>query len=135
MAGTDRVAAAVQIAGHAARRVGTSRVALGHRRATGFPQAGRSTPRSPWARSSAAGSGGRDAGAYWVVQLVGAALAGWLVRWVILPVHDTAKTLSGHGMGAAFVAELVFTFALVYVVLTAEPVAPAHGGPNIVRAS
>jgi aquaporin Z len=61
--------------------------------------------------------GARDAGAYWVVQLVGAALAGWLVRWVILPVHDTAKTLSGHGMGAAFVAELVFTFALVYVVL------------------
>jgi aquaporin Z len=61
--------------------------------------------------------GPRDAVAYWVVQLVGAALAGWLVRWVILPVHDTAKTLSGHAMGAAFVAELVFTFALVYVVL------------------
>jgi aquaporin Z len=61
--------------------------------------------------------GGRDAVAYWVVQLVGAVLAGWLVRWVILPVHDTAKTLSGHAMGAAFVAELVFTFALVYVVL------------------
>jgi aquaporin Z len=36
---------------------------------------------------------------------------------VILPVHDTAKQLSGHAMGAAFVAELVFTFALVYVVL------------------
>jgi aquaporin Z len=61
--------------------------------------------------------GPRDAVAYWVVQLGGAALAGWLVRWVILPVHDTAKTLSGHTMGSAFVAELVFTFALVYVVL------------------
>jgi aquaporin Z len=61
--------------------------------------------------------GPRDAVAYWVVQLVGAALAGWLVRWVILPVHDTALSLSGHAMGAAFVAELVFTFALVYVVL------------------
>jgi aquaporin Z len=61
--------------------------------------------------------GPRDAVAYWVVQLVGAALAGWLVRWVILPVHDKALSLSGHAMGAAFVAELVFTFALVYVVL------------------
>jgi aquaporin Z len=61
--------------------------------------------------------GPRDAAAYWVVQLVGAALAGWLVRWVILPVHDTALQLSGHAMGAAFVAELVFTYALVYVVL------------------
>jgi aquaporin Z len=71
--------------------------------------------------------GGRDAAAYWVVQLVGAALAGWLVRWVILPVHDTAKTLSGHTMGAAFVVELLFTFALVYVVLN---VATSKDHPN-----
>jgi aquaporin Z len=68
-----------------------------------------------------------DAVAYWVVQLVGAALAGSLVRWVILPVHDTAKTLSGHAMGAAFVAELLFTFALVYVVLN---VATSKDHPN-----
>ena len=71
--------------------------------------------------------GPRDAVAYWVVQLVGAALAGWLVHWVILPVHDTAKTLSGHAMGAAFVAELLFTFALVYVVLN---VATSKDHPN-----
>jgi aquaporin Z len=71
--------------------------------------------------------GPKDAVAYWVVQLVGAALAGWLVRWVILPVHDTAKMLSGHAMGAAFVAELVFTFALVYVVLN---VATSKDHPN-----
>jgi aquaporin Z len=68
-----------------------------------------------------------DAVAYWVVQLVGAALAGSLVRWVILPVHDTAKTLSGHAMGAAFVVELLFTFALVYVVLN---VATSKDHPN-----
>jgi aquaporin Z len=61
--------------------------------------------------------GVRDAGAYWVVQVVGAVLAGLLVRWLIYPSHDVAKTLSGHTMGAAFVAELLFTFALVYVVL------------------
>jgi aquaporin Z len=71
--------------------------------------------------------GARDAAAYWVVQLVGAALAGWLVRWVILPVHDAAKTLSGHAMGAAFVVELLFTFALVYVVLN---VATSKDHPN-----
>jgi aquaporin Z len=71
--------------------------------------------------------GPRDAVAYWVVQLVGAALAGWLVRWVILPVHDTPSTLSGHGMGAAFVVELLFTFALVYVVLN---VATSKDHPN-----
>ena len=71
--------------------------------------------------------GARDAVAYWVVQLVGAALAGWLVRWVILPVHDTALTLSGHAMGAAFVVELLFTFALVYVVLN---VATSKDHPN-----
>ncbi len=71
--------------------------------------------------------GARDAVAYWGVQLVGAALAGWLVRWVILPVHDVAKQLSGHAMGAAFVAELVFTFALVYVVLN---VATSRDHPN-----
>jgi aquaporin Z len=71
--------------------------------------------------------GAGDAVAYWVVQLVGAALAGLLVRWVILPVHDTAKTLSGHAMGAAFVVELLFTFALVYVVLN---VATSKDHPN-----
>lgn len=71
--------------------------------------------------------GPRDAVAYWVVQLGGAALAGWLVRWVILPVHDTPSTLSGHGMGAAFVVELLFTFALVYVVLN---VATSKDHPN-----
>jgi aquaporin Z len=71
--------------------------------------------------------GSRDAVAYWAVQLVGAALAGWLVRWVILPVHDTANTLSGHEMGAAFVVELLFTFALVYVVLN---VATSKDHPN-----
>ncbi|MCW2677762.1 MAG: permease, glycerol uptake facilitator [Modestobacter sp.] len=61
--------------------------------------------------------GAGDAVAYWVAQLVGAVLAGLLVRWVIFPTHDVAKTLSGHSLGAAFVVELLFTFALVYVVL------------------
>ena len=61
--------------------------------------------------------GAGDAVAYWVAQLVGGVLAGLLVRWVIFPTHDVAKALSGHTLGAAFVVELLFTFALVYVVL------------------
>jgi aquaporin Z len=61
--------------------------------------------------------GAGDAVAYWVAQLVGGVLAGLLVRWVIFPTHDVSKTLSGHSLGAAFVVELLFTFALVYVVL------------------
>jgi aquaporin Z len=61
--------------------------------------------------------GVRDAVGYWVVQVVGGILGGLLARWVIFPTHDVAKTLSGHALGAAFVVELLFTFALVYVVL------------------
>jgi aquaporin Z len=61
--------------------------------------------------------GAGDAAAYWVVQVVGGILGGLLARWVIFPTHDVAKTLSGHTLGASFVVELLFTFALVYVVL------------------
>ena len=61
--------------------------------------------------------GVRDAAAYWVVQVAGGVLGGLLARWVILPKHDVATTLSGHLMGAAFVVEVLFTFALAYVVL------------------
>jgi aquaporin Z len=59
----------------------------------------------------------RDAVGYWVVQLVGGVLAALLARWLFAPVHVTVKALSGHAMGAAFVAELLFTFALVFVML------------------
>jgi aquaporin Z len=50
-----------------------------------------------------------------------------LARWVIRPAHLTTLTLSGHLLGAAFVAELVFTFALCYVVLN---VATSNDHPN-----
>jgi aquaporin Z len=58
-----------------------------------------------------------DAVGYWVAQLVGGALAALLARWVFAPAHITTMTLSGHALGAAFVAELLFTFALVFVML------------------
>jgi aquaporin Z len=58
-----------------------------------------------------------DAIGYWVVQIVGGLLGMALARWVIHPVHVTTLALSGHLLPAAFVAELLFTFALCYVVL------------------
>ena len=58
-----------------------------------------------------------DAVAYWVVQIVGGVLGMALARWVIHPTQVTTMALSGHLLGAAFVAELLFTFALCYVVL------------------
>jgi aquaporin Z len=62
----------------------------------------------------------RDAVAYWIVQFGAGLLAAAVVRGLIDPArltHTAAMTLSGHTLLAAFVAELLFTFALCYVVL------------------
>lgn len=61
--------------------------------------------------------GSADAVAYWVCQIVGGLLGMALARWVVHPAHVATLTLSGHLLATAFVAELVFTFALCYVVL------------------
>jgi aquaporin Z len=68
-----------------------------------------------------------DAVGYWVAQLVGGLLAVAIARWVIHPVQVTTLTLSGHVLIAAFVVELLFTFALCYVVLN---VATSKSHPN-----
>lgn len=68
-----------------------------------------------------------DAIGYWVVQVVGGLLGMALARWVIHPAHVTTLALSGHLLPAAFVAELLFTFALCYVVLN---VATSKDHPN-----
>jgi aquaporin Z len=60
--------------------------------------------------------GDRDAVAYWVSQCVAAVLAAGIVA-VVSPVHVTPLSLSGHAIVAACVAELLFTFALCFVVL------------------
>jgi aquaporin Z len=62
----------------------------------------------------------RDAVAYWVVQFGAGLLAAAVVRTIIDPARKptaAAVMLSGHTLTAAFVAELLFTFALCYVVL------------------
>ncbi|MGH3782339.1 MAG: MIP/aquaporin family protein [Pseudonocardiaceae bacterium] len=68
-----------------------------------------------------------DAVGYWVSQLVGGLLGMALARWVINPTQVTTMTLSGHLLSAAFVAELLFTFALCYVMLN---VATSKDHPN-----
>jgi aquaporin Z len=62
----------------------------------------------------------RDAVAYWLVQIAAGLLAAVLVREIIDPAlgaHSAMMMLTGRSLGAAFVAELLFTFALCYVVL------------------
>jgi aquaporin Z len=61
--------------------------------------------------------GGGEAVGYWVSQFVAGVLAALVVRAVVAPGSATTLALSGHALVAAFVVELLFTFALAYVVL------------------
>jgi aquaporin Z len=58
-----------------------------------------------------------DAVAYWTVQLAAGVVAALLARWVVN--SPTIPTLhpSGHALVATAVVELLFTFALCYVML------------------
>jgi aquaporin Z len=60
--------------------------------------------------------GAGEAVGYWIAQLVAGVLAALVVGAVISPGEAATLRLSGHVTGA-FVAELLFTFALAYVVL------------------
>jgi aquaporin Z len=68
-----------------------------------------------------------DAIGYWIAQLIGGLLAMSLARWVIDPAQVKTLALSGHLLIAAFIVELLFTFALCYVVLN---VATSKDHPN-----
>jgi aquaporin Z len=62
----------------------------------------------------------RNAVAYWIVQFGAGLLAAVVVRIVVDPTRmatSAAMTLTGRTLLAAFVVELLFTFALCYVVL------------------
>ena len=58
-----------------------------------------------------------EAVGYWITQFVAGVLAALVVRGVVAPGSATTLNLSGRAMGAALVVELLFTFALAYVVL------------------
>jgi aquaporin Z len=59
----------------------------------------------------------RDSVGYWVAQLVGGLIAAAAVAGVLHRAQTAAPTLSGHALVAALVVELLFTFALCFVVL------------------
>jgi aquaporin Z len=62
----------------------------------------------------------RDASGYWLAQFGGGLFAAVVVRSVVDPAQaakPTTLTLSGAGLPAAFLVELLFTFALCYVML------------------
>ncbi|MDX6265234.1 MAG: aquaporin [Kribbellaceae bacterium] len=54
---------------------------------------------------------------YWIVQLVAGVIAGLVARAVVDPARVIALHPTGHALGATAVVELLFTFALCYVVL------------------
>jgi aquaporin Z len=58
-----------------------------------------------------------EAGAYWIAQFVAAVLAALAVGAIVAPTAASAPAGTGHGVVAVFLAELVFTFALAYVVV------------------
>lgn len=65
---------------------------------------------------------------YWAAQLVGAFIAAWLARFVANPgAAGLLRLNTGHEIVAALLAEFIFTFALVYVVLN---VATSKDQPN-----
>jgi aquaporin Z len=58
-----------------------------------------------------------EAVGYWITQFAAGVIAAEVVRGVIAPPAGGALTLPGNALGAAFVVELLFTFALAYVVV------------------
>jgi aquaporin Z len=58
-----------------------------------------------------------DAAGYWVAQLAAGVIAAVIARAVVNPPAVRTLTLTGHAVAAAAVVELLFTFALCYVVL------------------
>ena len=64
---------------------------------------------------------------YWASQVVGAVIAALLAKFIINPDLGDPLTVSGRGIAAAFLAELIVTFALAYVVLN---VATSKDHPN-----
>jgi len=63
----------------------------------------------------------KDVAPYWIAQIVGAFIAAMVTKFLVGSPNAPAKTLA---IGPAFVAEFLFTFALVFVVVN---VATAKG--------
>lgn len=68
-----------------------------------------------------------DAIVYWVAQVVGGVAGAELAYWVMNPGRVGRMDLSGRALFSALVVELLFTFALAYVMLN---VATSRSNPN-----
>jgi aquaporin Z len=68
-----------------------------------------------------------EAVGYWISQVAGALIAGVVARAIVNPAHVTALRPTGHALTATALVELLFTFALAYVVLN---VATSKDHPN-----
>lgn len=68
-----------------------------------------------------------DAAAYAVAQLVAGVVGALAAHWAVNPEDVATLSLSGRELGAALLVEVLFTFALAYVVLN---VATSSSHPN-----
>lgn len=70
---------------------------------------------------------GLDAVGYWVAQIAAGVLAALIAKYLVNPGDVTALSPTGRGIGTALTAEVLFAFALAYVVLN---VATSRDHPN-----
>ncbi|HYZ55630.1 MAG TPA: aquaporin [Streptosporangiaceae bacterium] len=68
-----------------------------------------------------------DAIGYWIAQIAGGLIAAVVAHAIVNPAHVTTLAPSGHALTAVALVELLFTFALCYVVLN---VATSKDHPN-----
>jgi aquaporin Z len=68
-----------------------------------------------------------EAVGYWTVQIVAGVLAALIAKYLVNPGDVAALSPTGRGIGTALTAEVLFTFALAYVVLN---VATSRDHPN-----
>src|SRR5260370_19225001 len=73
-----------------------------------------------------------DLGPYWVAQAAAAVVAAAAAQFVVNPRPFPARYLSGRAIGAALVAEFLFSFALAYVVLNVAT-GKYHPGDTLYR--
>jgi aquaporin Z len=59
----------------------------------------------------------RDAAGYWIAQFVAGFIAAVAARAIVNPARIRTLSLSGHAVTAAALGELLFTFALAYVMV------------------
>jgi aquaporin Z len=68
-----------------------------------------------------------EAVGYWIAQLAAGVLAALVVNGILGPAPVSPSDVALNGLGPVFLAELIFTFALTYVVLN---VATSKDHPN-----